>query len=123
MATEADGIRIVERFNDVFNTHDVDAIMGFFTDDCLFESISPAPDGSRAQGQAEVRAFWDSFFRDNPTAYFETEELFGASDRYVVRWRFTWRGTDGGRGYVRGADIMRLRDGKVAEKLAYVKMP
>ena len=37
-------------------------------------------------------------------------------DRAVVRWVFDW-----GTGHVRGVDVMRVRDGKVAEKLSYVK--
>jgi len=51
---------------------------------------------------------------------FETEEAFAAGDRAVVRWRFTW-GRAGDGGHVRGVDVFRVRDGKVAEKLAYVK--
>jgi hypothetical protein len=33
-----------------------------------------------------------------------------------VRWRFDW-----GSGHVRGIDLFKVRDGKVAEKLSYVK--
>jgi hypothetical protein len=42
-------------------------------------------------------------------------------DRAVIRWRFSWLETEGRRGHVRGVDVLRLRDGKVAEKLSYVK--
>ena len=42
-------------------------------------------------------------------------------DRAVVRWTFSWREPDGNRGHVRGVDVLRLRDGKIAEKLSYVK--
>jgi hypothetical protein len=35
-----------------------------------------------------------------------------------VRWVFHW---DTKGGHVRGVDVMRVRGGKVAEKLAYVK--
>jgi ketosteroid isomerase-like protein len=42
-------------------------------------------------------------------------------DRAVVRWRFSWLDPDGWRGHVRGVDVLRLRDGRVAEKLSYVK--
>ena len=34
----------------------------------------------------------------------------------MQRWRYEWDG-----GHVRGVDVFRVRDGKVAEKLSYVK--
>ena len=108
----------VRRFNDAFNRHDVDAVMACMTADCAFENTFPAPDGERFEGAAAVRAFWERFFQSTPAARFETEELFAAGDRCVVRWLFRW---DDQGGHVRGVDVMRVRDGKVAEKLAYVK--
>lgn len=106
----------VERFNDAFGRRDVDGLMAAMTDDCLFENTGPAPDGEAYRGQAAVRAFWQTFFDANPDAHFETEECFVADDRCVIRWRYEW-----GTGHVRGVDVFRVRDGKVAEKLAYVK--
>src|SRR4030095_1135828 len=89
-------------------------------DDCVFENTRPAPDGSRITGQAAVRAFWEDFFRRSPHARFETAETGGAGDRCTVRWRYSWV-RDGTPGHVRGVDVFRVRDGKVAEKLSYVK--
>jgi ketosteroid isomerase-like protein len=111
---------VVQRFNEAFNRGDVDAVMALMTDDCVFENTSPAPDGERCTGQLEVRAFWERFFAETESPRFETEDLFAAGDRVTVRWRFTWSG-GGGSGHVRGVDVFRVRDGKVAEKLAYVK--
>jgi len=90
--------------------------MSLMTDDCVFENTLPPPDGERFVGQTDVRRFWDTFFRDTPQARFEAEEMVVAGDRAVVRWRFDWGG-----GHVRGIDLLRVRDGKVAEKLSYVK--
>jgi ketosteroid isomerase-like protein len=106
----------VARFNTAFERHDVDGVMAASTEDCIFENTGPAPDGERYQGAAAVRAFWANFFQGNPGAKFETEEQFAAGDRCVARWRYEWGG-----GHVRGVDVFRVRDGKVAEKLAYVK--
>src|SRR5689334_24011399 len=78
---------VVERFNEAFNRHDVDAIMAHMTDDCVFENTRPAPDGSRIEGHEAVRAFWVDFFRRSGQAHFEAEEVFEAGDRCVVRWR------------------------------------
>jgi ketosteroid isomerase-like protein len=110
----------VERFNAAFNRHDVDAIMECMTADCVFENTRPAPDGTRLVGQAAVRAYWEEFFARSSQARFETEELFAAADRCVVRWTYYWV-RDGKTGHVRGVDVFRVRDGKVAEKCSYVK--
>jgi ketosteroid isomerase-like protein len=90
--------------------------MSLMTEDCLFENTLPPPDGERHEGQAAVRRFWETFFAGTPRARFETEELVVAGDRAAVRWRFDW-----GDGHVRGIDLFKVRDGKVAEKLSYVK--
>ena len=58
---------IIERFNEAFNRHDVDAVMALMTEDVVFENTSPAPDGERYEGQSEVRAFWERFFPPHPT--------------------------------------------------------
>ena len=106
----------IDAFNEAFNRHDVDAVMSLMTEDCLFENTLPPPDGERHIGQKDVRKFWEKFFQDSPRAKFETEEMVTSGDRAVVRWRFEW-----GDGYIRGIDLFRVRDGKVAEKLSYVK--
>ena len=110
----------IHRFNDAFNRHDVDAVMALMTDDCVFDNTRPAPDGERFVGQAAVRTFWAEFFRRSPHARFDPEEIFAVGDRCVVRWRYHWV-KDGKPGNVRGVDIVRVRNGKVAEKLSYVK--
>jgi ketosteroid isomerase-like protein len=110
----------IQRFNDAFNRHDVDAVMALMTDDCVFDSTRPPPDGDRVQGQAAVRAFWEGMFHRSPQARFETEELVGMGQRGVVRWVYHWI-RDGQAGHVRGIDLFRVVDGRVAEKLSYVK--
>jgi ketosteroid isomerase-like protein len=120
-ATTEATMAAIERFNEAFNRHDVDGVMAAMTDDCLFDSTYPPPDGRRFEGQEAVRGFWESFFRSSPDAAFETEELFAAGDRCVVRWRYQWVDAQGRAGHIRGVDLFRVRDGKVVEKLAYVK--
>jgi ketosteroid isomerase-like protein len=108
--------KTIEVFNEAFGRHDVDAVMALMTEDCIFENTLPVPDGERHVGQRDVRKFWEKFFQESPNASFETEEMVVAGDRAVVRWRFDW-----GDGHIRGIDLFKVRDGKVAEKLSYVK--
>jgi hypothetical protein len=110
-----DWLALLDRFNEAWNAHDLDAAMGMCTDDVVFESTGPAPDGARAVGQSAVRAAWEPIFA-NPQSHFDQEDVVAAGDRLVQRWRYTW-----GEGHIRGADVFLVRDGKIAEKLAYVK--
>ena len=110
----------VDRFNEAFNAHDVDAVMAAMTDDCVFENTSP-PNGQRYEGQAQVRAAWEEFFAASPDAHFDGDDVIVAGDRCVVQWTYTWTNDDGSTSSLRGVDVLRVRDGKVAEKFAYVK--
>jgi ketosteroid isomerase-like protein len=118
--TRSDTTAAVERFNAAFNAHDVEAVMAAMTDDCVFEDTSP-PDGRRHVGQREVRDAWEAFFAASPHARFDGEDVVVAGDRCTVQWRYTWAEADGTTGSLRGVDVLRVRDGKVAEKFAYVK--
>ena len=111
---------VIERFNDAFNRHDADALAQWLTDDTVFEDTSPAPDGRRVEGKAAVVAFWRDWFVRNADSVFEAEDTIVAGDRVVVRWIYR-KQRDGRPWHIRGVDVFRVRDGKVAEKLAYVK--
>ena len=115
-----DTLAAVDRFNDAFNRHDVDAVMAAMTDDCVFENTSP-PNGQRYEGAEQVRAAWEEFFAASPTAHFDGEDVIATGDRCVVQWRYTWTNDEGTTNALRGVDVLRVRDGKVAEKFAYVK--
>jgi uncharacterized protein (TIGR03086 family) len=109
------------RFSAAFGRGDVEVIMALSTDDCVFEATGPAPDGQRYEGAAAIRGVWDQVFGETRDPVFIEEESFVCGDRAVLRWRFEWRDDDGEPGHVRGVDVLRLRDGKVCEKLSYVK--
>jgi ketosteroid isomerase-like protein len=106
----------IERFHEAFNRRDLDALGDLITEDCVFEATSPAPDGTRHVGRPAVLEAWHDFFAGSPASHFEVEEMFGAGDRVIVRWLYGWAD-----GHVRGADLLRVRAGQVAESLAYVK--
>ncbi|HEY3669931.1 MAG TPA: cation diffusion facilitator family transporter [Acidimicrobiia bacterium] len=119
-APMADTAEAIDRFNAAFNDHDVDAVMAAMTDDCVFENTSP-PNGQRYEGQEQVRAAWEEFFAASPDARFDGEDVIVAGDRCTVQWVYTWTNDDGTPSSLRGVDVLRVRDGKVSEKFAYVK--
>jgi uncharacterized protein (TIGR02246 family) len=115
MMSDTEVRQLLEAFGRAWNEHDLDAALALTTEDCAFESTGPAPDGIRSEGRDAVRRAWEPIFA-NTAAHFDGEELIIDGDRVVQCWTYTW-----GDGHVRGVDVFRLRNGKVAEKLSYVK--
>jgi steroid delta-isomerase-like uncharacterized protein len=114
-------MRVVLAFNEAFNRHDVAGMMQLMSDDCVFENTNPAPDGTVYSGKEAVTQFWQDFFRESPQAHIEIEDIFGLDKRCVMRWRYDWVDATGQKGHVRGADIFKVMDGLICEKLSYVK--
>jgi ketosteroid isomerase-like protein len=110
----------IDRFNEVFNRRDAEALAALLTADTVFEDTSPAPDGRRIEGRAAVVEFWRGWFDRNPDARFDAEEIIISGNRAVVRW-VCRKIRDGQPWHLRGIDVSTVRDGKVAAKLAYVK--
>ena len=86
----------------------------------VWETTAP-PDGERFEGQVAVRAAAEDFLRGSPGAHFETEDVNALGEHAAMRWRYTGKNDDGTVGHVPGGDLIRIRDGKIAETLAYVK--
>lgn len=110
----------IDNFNEAFNRHDADGLAAFLTEDTVFEDTSPAPDGRRIEGKANVVEFWRGWFARNSDARFEAEEVIVSGDRAVVLWVYH-KVRNAQPWHLRGVDIFTVRDGKVAAKLAYVK--
>ncbi len=110
--------RTLVRFNASFGGGDLEGALALVTDDILFESTSPSPEGQRHEGRDAVRMAWSEVM-GTPGMSFTEEESFVAGDRAVVRWRYGWGGAEPG--FVRGVDVLRFRDGLISEKLSYVK--
>jgi len=110
-----DSLKIIDAFGAAWGAHDLEATLALITEDCVFESTEPGPDGARYEGRDAVRKAWQPIF-DDVNAAFQAEETFAAADRVVQRWRYTWAD-----GHIRGVDVFRVRDGLVAEKFSYVK--
>jgi len=120
---ETETLELVRVFNDALNARDVDGMMRRMTQDCVFENTYPAPDGTRFEGQAAVRAFWQDFFQGARDARIEIQEIFAAENgaRCVMLWTYHWTDTQGAVGHVRGVDVYKIENGLIAEKLSYVK--
>ncbi len=111
---------VIKRFEDSFNRHDVDAVMADMTDDCVFELVAPIEQGGGLwEGQAAVRAVFESLDQTFPAYAFATEDVFACGERCAYRWILRWTLPDGNRGAIRGVDLFTVRGGKVARKASY----
>ena len=114
---------ILERFLDAFNRHDVDAIMDFFAEDCVFETPrGPSPWGRRLEGKEEVRKGIEARFAGIPDISYVDDRHFVSGDRGVSEWTITGTDTSGERVEVRGCDLFELREGRIARKDSYWKL-
>jgi ketosteroid isomerase-like protein len=115
-----DTAEVMRRFNAAFVDHDGVALEGLIGAECVMEAVEPAPEGARYVGRDACLAFWRALADDRSTQ-FEPEEVTVAGDRATIRWRY--RFGPGPLDYVRGVNVMRVRDGLVVEALGYSKTP
>ena len=119
---DADLFKLLDRFADAWNRHDLDALMSMMTDDGVFESSAgPQVDGQRSEGKQAVRAAYAAVFEAFPDAHWAGARHFIAGSRGVSEWTFTGTQRDGKRVEVTGCDLFTFRDGKIAIKNSYRK--
>jgi steroid delta-isomerase-like uncharacterized protein len=109
-------------FENGWNRHDVDALMTFMTDDCVFEGAS-GPDvcGTRYEGRERVREAFARVFAAFPDVRFDEAKHFVAGDRGVSEWIFTGTTANGKKVEVNGCDLFTFRNGKIAVKSSDLK--
>jgi len=113
---------LVQGFVDAFNAHDVNAILSFMTDDCIFKaSAGPDADGEIFVGKEAVKKAFQEVFNTYPDARWSNATYFIAGDRVVTEWLFTGTKADGSKVEVTGCDICTYRDGKIFVKNSYRK--
>ena len=109
-------------FDRGWNRHDIDALMTFMADDCVFEGAA-GPDvcGTRYEGRERVRAAFAQVFAAIRDIRFDATRHFVAGDRGVSEWIFTGTTDDGKKVEVNGCDLFTFRNGKIAVKSSYLK--
>ena len=109
-------------FRDGWNRHDVDALMAFMADDCVFEGASgPDACGRRYEGRERVREAFAKILAGVPDVRFDDARHFVAGDRGVSEWIFRGTTVTGREVELNGCDLFAFRNGKIAVKSAYLK--
>ena len=115
-------INELEAFGDGWNRHDVDFLMTFMADDCVFETTAGVEAcGTRYVGRESVREAFAGVFKRFPDAHFGSARHFVAGDRGLSQWLFTGTTADGKKIEVNGCDVFTFKNGKIAVKDSYFK--
>ena len=113
---------MLQAFADAWNAHDIDALMSFMHDDCVFETAAgPDACGARHVGREAVRTAFAAAWKNFPDAQWRNARHFVAGDRGVSEWTFTGTAADGTRVEANGVDVFTFRDGKILVKNAFRK--
>jgi len=115
-------VKDLEAFGDGWNRHDVDFIMTFMADDCVFETTAgKAVCGTRYEGRGRVREAFARVFKMFPDARFDNARHFVAGDRGLSEWVFTGTTADGTKIEVNGCDVFTFANDKIVKKDSYFK--
>jgi steroid delta-isomerase-like uncharacterized protein len=110
-------------FDEGWNRHDVDALMSFMSDDCIFEGAAGTDVccGIRHVGRERVRAAFARVFATFPDVAFRDVRHVVAGERGMSEWTFVGTTPEGKKVEVNGCDLFTFRDGKIALKSSYLK--
>ena len=115
-------VATLQAFSDAWNRHDIDALMGFMTDDCVFQTAAgPDACGTRHTGHAAVRKAFALAWETVPDAQWLRPTHRVDGDFGVSEWTFTGTAADGSRIEADGVDLFLFRNGKIALKNAFRK--
>ncbi|HEU4797659.1 MAG TPA: nuclear transport factor 2 family protein [bacterium] len=116
---------LLKGFLVAFNNHDLDAIMGYFADDCIFYMPRGAkPRGDQYVGKEEVRAGLAKRFEGIPDVHYGDDRHWACGDDFgVSEWTLTGTSTAGQQIEVRGVDLLEFDlDGKISRKDSFWKI-
>lgn len=116
-------VAILKEFLDAFNRHDLDAIMDYFADECVFYMPRGAgPRGEQYVGKEAVRAGLAKRFSGIPDVHYGEDRHWVCGDVGVSEWTLTGTSRSGQQLEVRGIDLLEFTGGKVTRKDSFWKI-
>jgi taurine dehydrogenase small subunit len=110
-----DLVRTIERYNDAWNAHDVDAIVAMHAPGMVFENHTA---GERVEGD-EVQPHIARIFENWPDLVFRSRRLYSGENVVVSEWTATATDREGRRLEWDGVDIFPFEDGLILRKDVY----
>ena len=109
-------------FSAAWNRHDIDSLMSFMSDDCVFQTAAgPEAYGARHVGPLAVKAAFESAWINFPDAQWIHDRHFVHENFGVSEWTFTGTAADGSRVEADGVDVFTFKDGKIQLKNVFRK--
>ena len=116
-------VELLKDFLNAFNHHDLDSIMDYFADDCVFYMPRGAtPRGDRYIGKAEVRAGLAKRFSGIPDVHYGEDQHWACGNFGVSEWTLTGTSLSGQHIKVRGVDLLEFSEGKITRKDSFWKI-
>ncbi|MFD9904161.1 nuclear transport factor 2 family protein [Streptomyces sp. NPDC059063] len=109
---------VIDRFNRAFTHREAGLLADLVGEDCVMESVQPAPRGERVVGREACTQWWAALVEDR-ASQFTPQEVIVAGDRATILW--TYRFGDGPDQWVHGVNVMRVTDGRIVEALGFSK--
>jgi ketosteroid isomerase-like protein len=106
-------------FGDAWSAQDLDRLMEFMTDDCVFRSsVGPEP-GATFRGKDEVRRGFALMIAYDADWESHGGEAFIAGDQGAGQWSYSRTGEDGRTHWVHGCDLFQFEGDLIRVKDAY----
>jgi ketosteroid isomerase-like protein len=107
--------RTIDRYNEAWNAHDLDAIVSFHAPRMVFENHTA---GERAEGD-EVRRHIGEIFASWPDLAFRGRRLYARDGLVVSEWTATATDGEGRRLEWDGIDVFPFENGLIVRKDVY----
>ena len=107
--------RTIDRYNEAWNAHDLDAIVSFHASDMVFENHTA---GERVEGD-EVRGHIGEIFANWPDLAFRGRRLYARDGLVVSEWTATATDGEGRRLEWDGIDVFPFANGRILRKDVY----
>ena len=112
----------LDRFSAAWTAGDLDRLMDFITDDCVYQASAGPEPGTTYRGRAEVRRGFAEMLR-----YDSGRERHGGrtvihGDFGVAEWSFTEIGADGVSRDIRGCDIFEFAGDRILRETLLIAM-
>ena len=112
----------LQEYCEAWNRHDIEAIMAWMTEDCIFETGGGKELwGTRVTGYEEVRARFQDVWESLPDIRFDDPRHFIAGDRGCTEWILRGTRPDGTRMEVAGCDLFTFAGNRIRVKNTFLK--
>jgi len=115
-------LEYLDEIHEAFNRHDVDAIVGYFAVDGVFQLARGADGyGRKLTGKDEIRAFLTERFKAMPDMYWAAGAVWFSGDRATSEWVVTATLPSGDKLELAGCDLYEFRGRQIIKKDTYWK--